>query len=354
MKNKRIFLKELDSSINKMELLKYFSDKKDLRTRLFKQYISTEAEPDLSLYLKSHLTKIEWDGEIIKSHKDTPFSKTSIADFMPVSDFEKKAKVIENEFYKLLDEKKLPENYYTHSIKETVIYRVLSLVHLSIEDFKKRIIDSKDFNLKEYAEMFATDLINRIEEFEDPELTNVILKDFVSDNENSHIDAVYIVSGILRQKEAIPENEIRTQYRELKRYADNVINEYLEKQDFKEFETENFQHFPTKNKVDPKTYKYLWFESGLMFANGTMDKYWNENQNGIKEPYSAPDIVRENNLPTSAREYILAVFNNYGKDKNLFNYPHKIKTILDYCERKNIAVSDIFIKKQAEKMNEYK
>lgn len=134
-----------------------------------------------------------------------------------------------------------------------------------------------------------------------------------------------------------------------------AIDQFAERAglDEKDLGKEKTQASKTENQVDPKTYTRLWFKSGLLFADGTMDKYWNDRNDGIKPLYSAPDITKEVNIK-GAREYILGVFNNYDTDKNFFNYPDKIKTILEYCENKDITVSDIFSKKHAQKLNEYK
>jgi len=102
-----------------------------------------------------------------------------------------------------------------------------------------------------------------------------------------------------------------------------------------------------------KTYDKLWFKSGLFFADGTMDQYWNKALNGIKEPYSAPDVADAVNLRT-ADKYILAVFNDYKTDKNLFNSMIKINTIIDYCKDKGITISDVFTMKHQQKLNDYK
>lgn len=267
MEKERI-LNNLDSSISKIELLKYFVNNEKLKTELFRQYTATETQPDLGLYFRKYFTVKEWSEEIVENNINIPetHSQSVMADFAPVSDFEKKVKEIEKEFSKLVLEEKLPKDFYSHSIEGTKIYRILSLVHISIENFKKRIIDSKDFNLKEYAEAFSKRLIKRMEEIEIPELTNIILKDFVSDNENAHIDAIYIVSGILRQNEANPENEIRTQYGELKTSADNAINEYLEKLGEKKLRKNEVEDFKHKKKVGHKYYSLLyWIE---LNANG--------------------------------------------------------------------------------------
>lgn len=233
MKNERNFLKQLDSSINKMELLKYFSDNKNLRAELFKQYTATEPQPNLSLYFRKYFSEKEWSKAITENNMNIPLKDSQIttADLMPVTDFDIETDRIIKEFNRLLLEEKLPEKYYRHSIEGTEIYRILTLVSLAIEDFQKSVIDPDDFDFKVLAEAFAIGLINRIEEIHISELTTSILKDFVSDNGNVQIDAVYIVSGILRQRGTIPEDEIRSHYSELKMYADNVINEYLEKLD---------------------------------------------------------------------------------------------------------------------------
>src|SRR5690554_6516461 len=91
-------------------------------------------------------------------------------------------------------------------------------------------------------------------------------------------------------------------------FENNYLRHFIENNN----EVETSPTTSEKQKdIDPKTYKTLWFLSGLKFADGTMDKYWNNRQDGIIKPYSAPDIVKAEGLEVTTREYILGVFNNY-------------------------------------------
>lgn len=226
------FLRELEKAAKDLHLLQYFLENEHLRNGLFEQYANTETKADLRLYYGKYFTETELSNEIAKNNKMISVqTKDSAANFAPVTDFDKKIGEIETEFYDLLKNNNLPKKYYSHSIYETEIFKKLSLIVTDIEDFQKRIIDAKDFDFKDYAESFAKNLIRRIEDLEVPEMTPVILEDFVKNENNAQIDAVYIIASFMRQKESVPENEIRSQFRELKRYADNIINDYLNKLD---------------------------------------------------------------------------------------------------------------------------
>lgn len=226
------FLRELEKAANELQLLQYFLENEHLRNGLFEQYANTETKPDLRLYYGKYFTETELSNEIAKNNEMISVqTKDSAAIFAPVTDFDKRIGEIETEFYDLLKNKNLPKIYYSHSIYETDIFIKLRLVATDIEDFQKRIIDAKDFEFKAYAKSFAKNLIRRIEDLGIPEMTTGFLEDFVKNENNAQIDTVYILASIMRQNKSIPEKEISSQYRELKRYADNIITDYLEKMD---------------------------------------------------------------------------------------------------------------------------
>lgn len=97
----------------------------------------------------------------------------------------------------------------------------------------------------------------------------------------------------------------------------------------------------TKTRVEER----LWFKSGVLFANGSMDKYWNKAKTGIKNEYTTPFIAKEIGMP-KAEKYLLASFKNYSNsDKNIFNHRDKMEIIIKRLEEENIEISSSFLDK---------
>ncbi len=89
----------------------------------------------------------------------------------------------------------------------------------------------------------------------------------------------------------------------------------------------------------------LWFQTGLLFANGTMDKYWNDSKTGAGIKYTIPAIAKAVNL-RKGEKYILASFNGYeNTDKNIFNNRKKMEIIIDHLKNENKQVASSFLDK---------
>ena|SRR5690554_1956086 len=115
-------------------------------------------------------------------------------------------------------------------------------------------------------------------------------------------------------------------------------------------ENGNLQQVNKENNARNKKDTH-WFRSGILFADGTMDLYWNENRTGIKNKYTIPIIAREVGLP-KAEKYILASFNGYPhSDKNIFNNPNKLKILIDHLKENNVEIASSFLKKIQPKTN---
>lgn len=104
-----------------------------------------------------------------------------------------------------------------------------------------------------------------------------------------------------------------------------------------------------ENKTTNKDYKSeIWFKLGILFANGTMNKYYNDNKTGIKEQYSAPKIAKELG-DESYNKFILATMNDYpvknsNGSKNIFNSLDKMQKIIKHCHKLQIEVTEDFTK----------
>lgn len=94
-----------------------------------------------------------------------------------------------------------------------------------------------------------------------------------------------------------------------------------------------------------KLKKYLhtiWFQVGLLFANGEMDKLIIKHT--IDKVPNPNGIARELGHPNYSK-YILATLNNYSGangDKNIYNNPDKIRTIYEHCQENKIEMTERF------------
>ncbi|TXE10499.1 hypothetical protein ES711_00905 [Gelidibacter salicanalis] len=101
---------------------------------------------------------------------------------------------------------------------------------------------------------------------------------------------------------------------------------------------------PIKSKKDN-----VWFKVGVLFANGTMDKYWNDNKTGIKDEFTNPKITKEVGVKGGLK-YITGTFNGYSNDgkngdKNIFNDSKKVNLIIDHLKEHSIEIAQSFIDK---------
>ncbi|WP_040252386.1 hypothetical protein [Psychroserpens mesophilus] len=116
---------------------------------------------------------------------------------------------------------------------------------------------------------------------------------------------------------------------------------------FKSLDENSDQEKNNKSKKRDKT-KMLWFQVGLLFANGEMDRLINRYQVGDLASYAAisKELGNENFRP-----YISESIHGSNKnDKNIFSDRKKLQSIIDYCESEGISIIDSFTMR----MNKYK
>jgi hypothetical protein len=117
-----------------------------------------------------------------------------------------------------------------------------------------------------------------------------------------------------------------------------------------ELKTNEVKEDDTTGEVKHKSKKdTIWFRVGILFANGTMDKFWNHDKTGIKNEFTAPQIAKEIGVKSS-REYISATFGNYFKensnsDKNIFNNRTKTDLIIKHLESQDVTIVQSFLDK---------
>ena len=232
MKNGNLFLDELFGK----DIDKHFSDlfKNDIELQkiLFRQYLITELQPNRHLFFNDHISKTEWEKCVEEMQGSLPIkgAKNVIAGFSIKPECEKKADEVIRKFHEL-SQKKLPEKYFSHSIAQTEIYKILMDLFIRIDDFKIRVLKPNHFDTKEHAEAFAKSVIELLEAINIPKLTKNVLADFIGNQENLLIETELIFDNEyhFQKKYGINYTDAKYNYRELKTYADNYINDYLKK-----------------------------------------------------------------------------------------------------------------------------
>ena len=154
--------------------------------------------------------------------------------------------------------------------------------------------------------------------------------------------------------EGIPPNQVYVDSVKLENHissANAIIDLITGKMNNSKAPIENIQ----STKVNPAYDDYkdkIWFKVGLLFANGTMKKYYKLNDKGImsfEDNYTAPKVALELGN-TNYNKLILAAINDYpptsnNANKNIFNSRDKMEKIISYCEKHNIEVIPYFIKR---------
>lgn len=224
MKVEREFLKELYR--NRIFIIPYlhlFQNNKELRNLLFQEYLDTNPVPDLDLYINSFYSKEEIEAGLREARKRIPANQTGIAGFFQQTDFEIAYEELQNEFYRLSANHKVPDKFKNHSIENTVIIEKIKNEKIKdkIQDFNYYVVRNKDFNVKEYAEAFAKNLINTLPKLNNNLLSKLILEDFI-DYQNQ-IEQEYD----FRFNNNHERDKAKRKYRELTMYANNIISDYL-------------------------------------------------------------------------------------------------------------------------------
>lgn len=235
MKKEREFLKELNHNGKEIPFSRYFQENKYLRRKLFSQYIKTDLQPSLNLYFNKYFTDKEIQNGLKKASENIAVSLC----YIPKTAFEIKMRETQKEFFEKVTEKSIEKKYFCHQIKNTNISTVLTFILQDIEDFKRRVIIESGYDAKQYSDAFTKNLINKLENLQIPELTKLILKDFIKDTENLDLDMVKWNDSTIKN--------IDERYRELKRYANNNLNDYLKNILLK---SESQEPQPIQNKVN--------------------------------------------------------------------------------------------------------
>lgn len=318
MKKEREFLTELYSNhIEEIPFLVHFKNDKQLKSKLFAEYLQTETKPNFSLYLSSHFSKTELDNGFAEIQNNIPVSenKKTIAGFVPNTDFENKISDVRNQFYDLVAKRELSEMYFSHSITETKVIKKLKLVQQEIKDFEQFVFDTTFYNPNDYAINFAKNIINKLESTALPKLKNEILTNFTSQQININLEIEFIINEIaprgFSEKAKISKEEAGRKYRELKMYADVYINEYLKNNSIKENELlvkyKSIGYLDFK-KVNTALSKIDTITEKLEYLKGIKEQYYDKYEN-LKTSLDEVDyIFYVNNSET----FWQVVFGNYS------------------------------------------
>ncbi len=344
MKNKRNFIAELRTL--EMPYSKCFT-KKGLRNALFSQYLQTELKPNLKLYFNSHISQKEWKDGLAETHLDIPENTTAsrnekvAANVVSLTEIESKAQDIQSAFFALVRNNKLPSEYYTHTITDTPIFHTLVAVKQQIERFQKGVFEEMGLNAKEYAESFTEKLIYNLKQMQIPELSNAVIKDFISEKENIQFD-IRIILG-----ENVPSN-ISLFYEQTKEIADNSLSRYLEQQ------PQQVQQDNKKTEEEIKSFEDLFYDPNLIHES--LDVLRNaepplidKKGNWIGRPLGAicvwTDELKTRGIMKRAdgkmlSKYLSSKIKGFSISESMFR-KHQQRAQKDYCLQFKSAISKI-------------
>lgn len=240
MKTFQIFLKELTRpKIDKPIFWDYFCNDEKLRFNLFKEYLATETKPDLQLYLNEHFAE------------------------NPNTDRNELIYKLRSEFYNLIGADKVPQEYYSHTIEDTEIYKSLDLVFTAIKDFKEEAF-KPEFDRQDTVD-FLKDIIRLLEGIKTPISASRILQDFINNKENIWLQSDLILGSKneFERKYQFSYEDAEKNYRKFKKQANNYLTDY--------FDTiENNPQPKTKNE---NPYPEIFKENGFDIFEQIHDNY---------------------------------------------------------------------------------
>lgn len=319
MKKERQFLHDLyRGRVSKIPFIELFQNNKELRNELFKQYLKTDTEPDFSLYLNKHYTSKELEKGFEEARGNLPSYQSGnvpynlAAGFVLQNDFEISIQNLRSKFHTLIAKNEIPEEFYKHSITRTPFIKKLEKIDKRIMDFNLYVTKTKKYNPKTYAKSFIKTLIHDLENIGIQTLTELILKDFMEQEEfnENRFDYFY--------DHKYDADAAKDKYRELTLYTNNIINDYLKncsskkrKIDIefindlrKKWGTVNFvfekkeknivpeelthEQLIRKNIIDDSIYRYYFLPTSRMLTDAEFQKMVNTGYVGERETFLTP------------------------------------------------------------------
>lgn len=338
-KDHRRFLKDLQKE--DFPFKDFVTSNKKIRNTLFAEYLQTDKEPKLTLYIGNYFTDREIENGILEANDKIPnSSRNNQMTFASEStDFEVRIKEIEREYYSKispLNGTVIDNEYYGHILANTPIIESLKIIDQELEDFKKIALKPKEAEYHfESISLIAQNISIEIKAIKSLELKTALLEAIRNDNENTNYIPCLITKTYSKNEVVI----FKEKHRALKRKLDSCLtiksNEQLQQSN--------------QEKPDEVYKTQNLFKVGLLFAKGELYKYFTVNASGetvMKNEFSAPKIA--NDLGNeSYNKWILASINNYPPDnpngnKNIFNSLDMMNKIISHCEAEKTPVDPYF------------
>ncbi|WP_138484828.1 hypothetical protein, partial [Dyadobacter bucti] len=253
----RIQMAEMQSDFQKIrefleELDKIDLPFKDLLIRdrqvkylLFEEVRQVPKKPDLSKYISQFFTLAQLKEGFEKADRNISVSSSNVpvmANFVRLSDIEKRIYEIREEFYDKLVNKGLDERFYVYDLQNTPNYRILQCIQQECDSLRKLVIENIDVSTygKE-AEILALSIFEQAKKLVGT-FGRAILMGIIDDAENIYIDIQGMHDGNTRN--------LNDRYVKLKRY----FNYYL-KREISEFSTTTLKEAnPRKNASKYSSY----------------------------------------------------------------------------------------------------
>lgn len=154
-------------------------------------------------------------------------------DQIPFIEYFQNDRYLRKELFILIKEK---HDFYKHHFHEINAFKILKEIKNAIGDFEESALSEVSNNAAETVNIFATNIIGKLEQIGIPKLKKQFLKDFTKNQQNIHIIANDVVDQILGQTIKIDYNTAQSNYRKIKSVADVYISNYLDKQEKQELD----------------------------------------------------------------------------------------------------------------------
>ncbi|WP_300441344.1 hypothetical protein [Christiangramia sp.] len=174
-------------------------DSEEIKISLFKEYISTDLDPDLSLFTKKYFTDEEVDAGFKYANRKIPLVKSKknvIAGSFTQTDFEIRLHEIAKEFYSLKNKNQLDKKYCKFNLAKTNTVKTLYDIERQIRNIKK----SSESRVPQFAEK----IIFLISKLQPEELRIAITENFSDSNQ------VFWLSELEDEEERIKADFLRT------------------------------------------------------------------------------------------------------------------------------------------------
>ena len=198
-----------------------------LKELLLAEFGNLTAKPKETLYQQAFITQTEWEKSVTEGQKHAVVtSKIPVAaSFVQLTETEKKAYRLREEFFKAIKENNLGQEYYGRFIRDTKTVRLLIELDEHLDVFKQYVLEDENVaNYQTYARAAAKSLLKIIAKLPDCFQQISLIEACMAIDIQTVIMPLILVD---RATEEIIRN-VKKRFIILKSYADEVLQESVD------------------------------------------------------------------------------------------------------------------------------